>query len=309
MFNFIFIYFLMPFLTTNEPLLIQKEKNQVGQIIQIPLTYTPQDDSIKLCGNGMVESLCQLNHLYADQQISFYLIDPKKGTQNVWSIYSIITFDISDKYDCKVSFDLHKVENLLQKYNNDFIEFEQPIISTKQIEVYKPLENVVLYHKNIEFKWKKESCFDHYLLEIATDKEFYQIEKSIVIFQTEYTCNEAPPNQVLYWRVKPLNSNDYCQEFRASGHFYASDTFLKPVSLFGVSIYSLGPPNEQHIYIDNPDQKYYRLEIEDIRSQIMIKAESNVIQKMINVQELKKGYYLVYLTVQNSQNMSTLVVK
>lgn len=276
--------------------------------IQIIRLYLPFDEyTSRYCGAGLTKAICDLNNVYKDHGILFSL-SPESDTSAQSSVLSLFSFSVNET-SCDVRYEIADVERLLQQHEKNHASREVPPPSTLQLSVTKPPENSVVHQSGVDFSWSKSDASDQYLLEIAKDIYYTETWISTVVFGTGCHISDLPKNTTLYWRIKPLNFIHYCQEQRASGKFYVSEIHLKPFAIRGVSMYSLAPPNENSVFINNPDHIWYEVQIESLEGTLITRSKSNASHKKIDVGDYRPGAYFVYLTIDSQSNTSTLMVK
>lgn len=276
--------------------------------IQIIRLYLPFDEyTSRYCGTGLTKAICELNNVYKDHGILFSLSsESDSSVQN--SVLSLFTFRIEETV-CSVRYEISDIENLIQIHKKNHFSPEIKPPSTMQLVVTKPPENSVVHYSGVDFSWSKSDASDQYLLEIAKDIYYTETWISTVVFGTRCFISDLPKNTTLYWHIKPLNFIHYCEDQRASGKFYVSEIYLKPFTLKGVSMYSMPPPNEKAVFINNPDNIGYEVRIESITGELITRAASNAPYKKIDVGDYEPGGYFVHLTIDSFSNSSTLIVK
>ncbi len=258
------------------------------------------------CAHKLVGSLCEIHEIFTSKNVTFCLHNCNT-LEGSWPLESVFNIRF-DTEGCEVMPLAEKIQEKLDKTPfpelNTFSVAENNI----QLTVVKPKENTVLFYKDVLFMWEEYTHSDHFLIELALDREFLDLYYSKIVFDTNITVSEIPKNKMSYWRIKPLQCGGYCQEFRASGKFYSTDVFVKPVSLFGVSIYSLSPPHQKNIFINNPDKKWYSIRAEDLKGNHHASFETNASERVLDVENFPSGAYFIHLSVQNNHTVSTLII-
>lgn len=273
----------------------------------IPLYFQNDEYTSRYCGAGLARAICELNNVYKDHGVLFSLT-PRKETKHYYPVDSLFIFDI-EKTTCSVRYNIEKAESVIFNTESEEIAAEVLPPSPLQLQVTKPSENSVVHYTGVDFSWNSADEADQYLLEVANDVYYTDTWISSIIFGTGCFISDLPKNTTLYWRIKPLNFIHYCEEQRASGKFYVSEIHLKPFTLKGVSMYSMPPPNEKAVFINNPDNIGYEVRIESISGELITRAASNAPYKKIDVGDYEPGGYFVYLTIDSFSNSSTLIVK
>lgn len=273
----------------------------------IPLSWEDDEFISRYCGRKVTEAICTLNDIYQNLGYIFSLSDHSQK-HNHPSVSSFFNFDISDNY-CEVDYDIQEIE----EYINNLSQFHNSAIqgppSGLQLNVIRPVDNSVAYFRRMDFEWESTDKADQYLLEISLDKDFEKPYLSSIVFGTYCRLDDLPPDQMIYWRIKPLNFLHYCEEHRASGKTYASKKHVKPITCEQVSVYSLAPPQESSIFIDNPKNNAYEFMIESMDSSVVTAVGTNAYQKIIDVSTFSPGAYFVYLKVGEKKNSTTLIVE
>jgi hypothetical protein len=275
-------------------------------IIYLSDSKVKEESILRNCHKEIVHSLCELQEIYPDKNVYFCLHSEKSLTESL-PLQSVFDIHVGNS-GCEVSFSVEKIYNYIGKTMLPKLQNITVTENNVQLIVVKPRENAVIYYKDILFSWEKYSYHDHYLIEMASDRDFLNILYSNIVSDVKINCPELPKNTLLFWRIKPLQCGGYCQEYRASGKFYSTDVFFKSFSLYGVSLYSLSPPHQKNIFINNPEKKWYSIQIENLKGDIHTSFETNASEKVVDLENFPSGAYFVYLSVNNNQSVSTLII-
>jgi len=301
-----FFIFLVGFLLSETkaetffPATTYQDTSLMSKIIRLSSNNNPQISTI--CAHKITETLCELNELYLDQNITFSIHESETGVLPVDSVLSIHV----DNNQCRVYYDKDNIDKTgLDKLNP--VERQKPVKAySGQLQVTKPAENTTVYYKDIVFSWPENPEIDHYLLDVATDAQFTRTVKSIFVFGNQTKLDQLNKNEMFYWRIKPLHPTQYCQEYRAEGKFFTVDIHVKTMSLFGISLYTIGPTT---FFVNNPEHKWYTIEIESLEGKIISKIESNASHKIFDANEYQPGHYFVKLRYQKFDNTTILTVR
>ncbi|MBK8621600.1 MAG: hypothetical protein IPN79_07520 [Saprospiraceae bacterium] len=255
-----------------------------------------------LCANKVVETLCELNELYLNENISFTITD--SGIPD-FMVDSVLSFPI-EKGSCKVFYDKENIDKKISVLRNKTEKHKQIPAFSRQLEVTKPTENTTVYYKDIVFAWPENPEINHYVLDVAMDAQFTKVVKSIFVFGNQIKLDHLDKNELYYWRLKPLHQTQYCQEYRAEGKFFTVDIHVKTMSLFGISLYTIGPTT---FFVNNPDHKWYTIEIESLEGKMISQIESNASHKIFDADAYQPGHYFVRLRFQTFDNTTILTVR
>lgn len=282
-------------------------QDSMPKIENIPLLWEQDEFVSRYCGQKVTQAICTINELYKDLGYLFSLTSDSINNpyQKVSSFFS---FEVNNN-QCTVLYDIQKIETLLARPETFSSSEQSSKPSSLQMNVLRPFDNSVTYFRKMDFEWESTGQADQYLLELSMDMDFSTHYLSSIIFGTKCTLEDLPPNQMIYWRIKPLNFIHYCEEHRASGKTFASKTFVKPFSCHGISVNSLSPPRASSIFIHNPENHAYTLSIESMMESILCKVETNATQKIIDVSDYQPGAYFVYLSAGQFNNYSTLIIE
>jgi hypothetical protein len=301
-----FFIFLVSFLLSETkaetffPATTHQDTSLMSKIIRLSSNHNTQISTV--CAHKITETLCELNELYLDQNITFSIHESETGFFPVDSVLSIHV----DNNQCRVYYDKDYIDKIGWDKLNP-VKGQKPVKAySGQLQVIKPAENTTVYYKDIIFSLPENPEIDHYQLDVATDAQFMRIVKSLFVFGNQTKIDQLSKNEMFYWRIKPLHPTQYCQEYRAEGKFFTVDIHVKTMSLFGISLYTIGPTT---FFVNNPEHKWYTIEIESLEGALISKIESNASHKLFDANEYQPGHYFVKLRYQKFENTTILTVR
>ena len=273
----------------------------------IPLAWVEDEFISRYCGKEVTDAVCHINNVYKDLGYLFSLTPFQTQVSNP-SIKSFFNIEVHEN-TCLVQHDIQNIENFIKQSSTTIFPLIPATPSSRQMTVLKPFDNSVTYFRKLDFEWEDSDGADQYLLELSLDMNFNVPYLSSIIFTTHCTVEDLPPNQMIYWRIKPLNFLHYCEEHRASGKTFASKTFVHPFNCNGISVNSLAPPRATSLFVHNPENQAYTLSIESMDESVVCLLETNAAQKIIDVSHYTPGAYFVYLSAGQFKNSSTLIIE
>ena len=100
-----------------------------------------------------------------------------------------------------------------------------PPTDPQSIELQYPIEDEVVYFRNVEFSWNEDHEEQYYLFQIGVEPTFSLVLYDTLLTEPRLLLNEADASWGrLYWRVMPFTANQFCSDFSEGGQFIPSET-------------------------------------------------------------------------------------
>lgn len=155
-----------------------------------------------------------------------------------------------------------------------------------------PLENQVVYHKNIQLNWQKSGS-SLSKLQVSTDENFTNIIVDTTIIDQQFNIQSLEKHKDYFWRVYDPTSE--ILDIKNGSFFKTSAIQLDDATNTTIDVIPTWLDGQDVLFLDNPSKLKYVITVVDEKDNIITKKYLALEKYIISTSNWKNGMYKILL--------------